>query len=65
MESNIPTPLDKYLQDPRLLPDCYDDLMEQTSQGGLLSQLANVLVKGESHSMKFRRVYFHGKPKII
>jgi hypothetical protein len=64
MESNIPTPLDKYLETPDLLSGCYDDLMEEVSQGGLLEQLVNVLVKGESHSMKFRRVYFHGKQWI-
>lgn len=61
MESNIDTPLDKYFDDPSALEKCYSELKQRVKQGGLLENLANVLVLGESHSLKFRKVYFHGK----
>jgi hypothetical protein len=61
MESILSTPLDKYLEDGKLLQNCYGELKDQINNGGLLETLANIVVKGEGQSLNFRKVYFHGK----
>lgn len=55
------TSLDKYLDNQNSLPNWYSELKEEIKKGGFLESLANVLVNGQSESLKFRVVHFHGK----
>jgi len=52
MEKELCTPLDKYLEDSISLQNCYQELKDQLKNEGFLQSLAQVLVSGESNSVK-------------
>lgn len=61
MESNTITELDKYIDDPLLLQNSYDEIKGLIQTEGFLENLARTLVTGEARSLKFKKVHFYGK----